>query len=172
VNVLFLALGASRKRAVVEECRQVVADGGTATVIVDSAASWQRLPDGVALIDAAVLQPVRLLMRVEQLVMYRGPRFVLHRVLRHRAKRVVGAYQKRVADRFHRRIFLPISRRQWGDARGQVVARHIARSEPPYDWIIVADSPSMPDAVRLLAELRDAKPGVAYSIDHVAAAAG
>jgi hypothetical protein len=174
VNVLFLALGASRRRAVVEECRQVVADGGTATVVVDSAAPWQRdrLPDGVVLIEAAVLQPARSLMRIEHLVIYRGPRFVLRRVLRRRAKRAVGAYQKRVADRFHRRIFLPVYRRLWGKARGHVVARHIARSERPYDWIIVTDSPSMPDAVRLLAELRGAKPGVAYSIDHVAATAG
>jgi len=171
VNVLFLALGASRKRAVVEECKQVVADGGTAAVVVDSAGPWQRagLPAGVTLIDAAVLQRTRLPIRIEQLVVYRGPRFVLHRVLRRKAKRAVGAYEKKVADRFHRRVFMPIYRRFAGEARGQSIAQHIGRSGQRYDWIIVADSPSMPDAVRLLDALRGAKPGVAYSIDHVPA---
>lgn len=175
MNVLFLALGASRKRAVVEECKQVVADGGTAAVVVDSSAPWQRagLPDDVTLIDAAVLQRTRLPIRIEHLVVYRGPRFVLHRVLRRKAKRAVGAYEKKVADRFHRRVFMPVYRRFAGEARGQSVAQHIGRSRQRYDWIIVADSPSMPDAVRLLGALPDApggaKPGVAYSIDHVPA---
>jgi hypothetical protein len=169
VNVLFLALGASRKRAVVEECKQVVADGGTAAVVVDSLLPWQRagLPDGVPLIDAAALQRTHAPMRVEHLLVYRGPRFLLHRVLRRRAKRAVSGYEKRVADRFHRRVFLPIYRRLWGNARGQAVAQHIAGSGQRYDWIIVADSPSMPDAVRLLDALGGAQPGVAYSVDHI-----
>ncbi len=174
MNVLFLALGASRKRAVVEECKQVVAGGGTAAVVVDSPAPWQRagLPAGVALIDAAELQRTRLPMRIEHLVVYRGPRFVLHRVLRRRAERAVGAYEKKVADRFHSRVILQVYNRLWGEARGPLVAQHLARSEQPYDWIIVTDSPSMPDAVRLLDTLRGPAPGVAYSIDHVPAAAG
>jgi hypothetical protein len=33
--------------------------------------------------------------------------------------------------------------------------------------MIVTDSPSMPDAVRLMDALGDPGPGIAYSVDHV-----
>jgi hypothetical protein len=170
VNVLFLALGGSRWRAVVEECGQVIADRGTATVVFDSTASRQRaaLPDGVTLIDVVKIERTRGPMRVEHLLVYRGPRFVLRRVLRSRAEPVLRAYRK-VADRFHRRIFLPVYRPFQVESRAGVIAREISR-HPPYDWIIVADSRSMPVAVRLLDAL-GGRTGVAYSIDHVPAAA-
>lgn len=167
MNVLFLALGASRKRAVVEECAQVVADGGTATVVVESLRPWQKagFAPGVTLVDSAVLQRARLPMRVEHLVVYRAPRAVLRRVAGAGAAK---AYEKKVADRFHRRVFMPAYRRMRGGVRGQLVAAHIARSPRPFDWMIVADSLSMPDAVQVLNDLgADRRPGVAYSIDHV-----
>jgi hypothetical protein len=172
VNVLFLALGASRWRAVVEECGQIVGDGGTATVVFDSTPSRQRarLPDGVTPIDVAKLERARGPMRVEHLLVYRGPRFVLRRLLRSRAEPVVRAHRK-VADRFHRRIFLPVYRPFQGESRARLIAREVSRNPRPYDWIIVADSRSMPDAVRLLDGLGSGRPGVAYSIDHLPAGA-
>jgi hypothetical protein len=80
---------------------------------------------------------------------------------------VVGAYEKKIADRFHRRIFMPAYRRFAGGARGGPMARHLAGADRGYDWIVVADSRSMPDAVLLLDTMGGSKPGVAYSIDHV-----
>lgn len=168
MRVLFLAFGAYRKKAVVEECEQVLADGGTATVLVDSMGPWRRagLPDGVTVVDTAALQRERLAMRIEYLVVYRGPRFVLRRVARRRAKRAMAVHQK-VADKLHGRVFLPAYRRLSAEPRGRLVARRLGRSGERYDWIIVADSPSMPDAVELLDALGDAAPGIAYSIDHL-----
>jgi hypothetical protein len=173
MNVLFLALGDSRWRAVVEECGQVVADGGTATVVVDSTARRQRavLPGGVTVIDAAKLERARGAMRIEHLVVYRAPRFLLRRLLRSRAEPVVRAYRK-VADRFHRRVFLPVYQPFRGESRAKVITREVSRSPRPYDWIIVADSRSMPDAVRLLDRLAGGSPGVAFSIDHLPVGAG
>ena len=170
MRVLFLAFGGYRKRAVVEECEQVLADGGTATVLVDVTTSWRRagLPDGVTVVDAATLRRERLAMRIEDLVVYRGPRFVLRRVARRRSKRVLAAHKK-VADRLHNRVVLPVYRRLSAESRGRLIARRLGRTDERYDWIIVADSPSMPDAAELLDALGDAQPGVAYSVDYLPA---
>jgi hypothetical protein len=171
MRVLFLASGAYRKRAVIEECEKVLADGGAATVVVDSAVPWRRagLPDGVTVVDSAALQGERLAMRIENLVVYRGPRFVLRRVAGRRAKRAMAAH-KRVADKFHRRVFLPAYRRVSAGTRGGLIARRLGRSGERYDWIIVGDATSMPDAVELLEALGDARPGVAYSVDFLSPA--
>jgi hypothetical protein len=171
VNILFLALGASRKRAVVEECAKVVADGGTATVLVESTRQWQRagFGDGVTLIDSAVLLRDRLPLRIERLVVYRGPRFVLTKGFGRWGRRAAGAYKKKVADRFHRRVFMPAYRRLSGDTRAPLVARHIVGSPRPFDWIVVADPLSMPEAVRVLGDLGTGnRIGLAYSVDHIA----
>ena len=166
MNVLFLALGAYRKRAVVEECREVVSAGGTATVVVASAGPWRRsgLPAEATLVDVDALLRTRVPVRVGQLIVHRGPRFVLRKVFRRRAKRVLAGYQK-AADRFDRRVFLPAYRRVAAAQPAQLLARHLARTGREYDWIIVADSPSMPDAVRL-GDVPGA-PGIAYSVDHL-----
>jgi hypothetical protein len=170
VNVLFLALGASRKRAVVDECAKVVADGGTATVMVDAIKQWQRagFGTGVTVFDAAVLLRARLPMRIERLVVYRGPRFVLNKAPGRWGRRAAGAYQEKVADRFHRRVFMPAYARLRGKPRGQLVAEHITRSPRPFDWIVVTDPVSMPVAVQVLDHLgTDRRVGLAYSVDHL-----
>ena len=168
MRVLFLAFGAYRKRAVVEECAKVLADGGTATVVVESMVPWRRagLPDGVTVVDSAALQAERLAMRIERLVIYRGPAFILRRVAGRRAKRAMAAHKK-AADKFHRRIFLPAYRRLSAETRGRLIARRLGRRKERYDWVIVGDATSMPDAVELLDALGDASPGVAYSVDYV-----
>jgi len=170
VNVLFLALGASRKRAVIEECAKVVADGGTATVMIASARNWQSagFASGVTVIDSSVLQRAQLPWRIERLVVYRGPGFVLRRALGRRGKSAADAYEKKVADRFHRRVFLPIHQRLRRDARGRLIAQHITRSPRPYEWIVVTDSRSMPEAVEVLDNLRaDTRIGLVWSADHI-----
>lgn len=168
MRVLFLAFGAYRKQAVVEECEKVLAGGGTATVVVDSVVPWRRagLPDGVTLVDSAALQRERLPMRIEDVLVHRGPAFVLRRVAGRRAKRVMAAHKK-VADNFHRRIFLPAYRRLGAETRARLIARRLSRSRERYDWIVIGDATSMPDALELLAALGADEPGVAYSVDHL-----
>ncbi|MEU4213748.1 hypothetical protein [Actinoplanes sp. NPDC026623] len=170
MNILFLALGASRKRAVVEECAKVVADGGTATVMVESIAPWQRagFATGVTVIDSASLQRAQLPLRIERLVVYRGPEFLLRKVLGRRGKRAAGAYKKKVADRFHRRVFMPAYQRLRGDTRSALVAQHITRSPRPFDWIVIADPVSMPEAAQVMDTLgTGSRVGLAYSVDHI-----
>jgi hypothetical protein len=169
VNVLFLALGAGRRRAVVEESAKVVADGGTATVVIATAHRWTaEIAPGVTVLDSSVLHRAQLPWRIERLVVYRGPRFVLKRALGRRGKAAARAYEKKVADRFHRRVFLPLHKRLRRDVRGQLIAQHIARSPRPYEWIVVTDSRSMPDAVEVLNNLRaDTRIGLVWSADHI-----
>jgi hypothetical protein len=169
VNVLFLALGAGRRRAVVEESAKVVANGGSATVVVATAHAWTaEIDPGVTVIDSSVLYRGQLPWRIERLVVYRGPRFVLKRALGRRGKSAVRAYEKKVADRFHRRVFLPIHKRLRRDVRSQLIAQHITRSPRPYEWIVVTDSRSMPEAVEVLDNLRaDTRVGLVWSADHI-----
>ncbi|MER5455137.1 hypothetical protein ABT008_10150 [Micromonospora sp. NPDC002389] len=176
MRVLFLALGATRRRAVVAESAQVVAEGGSAVVLVESAARWKRVTfaDGVDVVAMSKLEQRRPVRRAEKFLLYKGPRFLLNRVigrgrLQPRARRASKAYERRIADRVHRRIFLPAYGRFFKQDPSKLVERHLVESEP-FDLLVVTDALSMPMAVDLLALPGTAgrvAPSVAYSIDYV-----
>lgn len=172
--MLFLALGANRRRAVVTESALVAADG-RAVVLIDNAKSWQRdtFAPGVEVIELARLEARHAAMRVERLFLYRGPRFLLYRVigrgpLRPAARRAAKAYEKKFADRVHRRVFLPAYRRVWGDVRSRLVDQHVLAGRR-FDTLVVADALSIQQAARILRASGDGgtPPTVCYSIDHV-----
>lgn len=175
MHVLFLALGANRRRAVVDEAAQVVADGGQAVVLAEQAKPWsgESFAPGVRFVAVDRLQATHRPRRVENLVLYRGPRFLLHRVigrgpLKRRARRAAKAYEKRVADRVHRRLFTPVYDRLFSDVRARLVDRELRRGRP-FDVLVVSDPLSMPEAQRLLAGSGGRGPQVVYSIDHAVA---
>lgn len=170
MNVLFLALGAGRRRAVQEESAKVVAEGGTATVVVAMAKQWQAdsFVPGVTVLDSSVLHRDELLWRLERLVVYRGPEFVLRRAFGRRGGSAVKAYRRKVADRFHKRAFLPVHSRLSKGGRSRLIAQHMTRSARPYEWIVVTDSRSMPEAVEVLNELGTKNQvGLVWSADHI-----
>lgn len=179
MRVVFLALGATRRRAVIEESAQVLADGGTAVVLVDTMAPWRRetFAPGVEVVEVAEIERQHHLPRtLEALFLYRVPIGLLYRVfgygpLRELVHRVARVYKRRFANRVHRRIFLPVYRRLWSEVRAQLVHRHVLGATP-FDILVVADPVSLPDAVRLLTYYTDpgtAVPRVAYSLDHAIA---
>ncbi|WP_433349084.1 hypothetical protein [Micromonospora sp. CA-111912] len=148
MHVLFLSIGAVRRRAVVEESAQVVADGGTATVVVDRISPWNRetFANGVRVIELAALQRRTPVARIEQAVLFKAPRKILRTVgrgpLRGFSKRAERAYQTRVADRAHRAFV-----RLRGDNRAKLIERVGARSR--VDVLVVTDPIAMPYAARL-----------------------
>ena len=183
MRVLFLALGDDRQRAVVSESARVVAGGGSATVVVDQAARWQRTPfaSGVDVVEATAElgghRRARFVQRAlpyaEQLVLYRGPRFLLYRVIGHGplkkpADRAARAYQRRIADRIHRRLYEPLHSRLWDAVRFRAAFQRVTRAEP-FDWVIVSDALSIPDAARLLdgAPRLAGSPRLAYGMDYI-----
>jgi hypothetical protein len=174
MRVLFVALGGNRKRAVTDESADVIASGGSAVVLVDDAAPWASVSfaDGVEVVQAARIAAAHWPRRVESLVLYRGPQFVMHRAAGRgtpRARRLVKAYQRRVADRVHRRLFLPLYAKVFGGRSERAVEQRLARLGP-FDLLVVADVVSLPDVHRLLkAGLRvGGKPRVAFTIDEIA----
>jgi hypothetical protein len=175
MRVLFVALGASRKRAVTDESAEVVAAGGAAVVLVDDARAWASVTfaDGVEVVQAATLAAEHWPRRAESLLLYRGPRFLLHRAAGRgtpRARRVVKAYERRVADRVHRRLFLPLYDRMWNRTQSRVMVQCLRRLGP-FDLLVVTDAPSLPEARRLLGGHLGGSgaPRIAFSIDQVAA---
>lgn len=150
MRVLFLALGATRRRAVAEESARVVAAGGDAVVLLGQPWTGERLDPRVRLVDVGELtartRPMRwanaLLVRLPG----RGARLVGRGRLRRPMQRVWRAYERRVAAPVHRRLVLPASRRWW---RGRVLRREVA-ARGPFDLIVVTDPLSMPEAARLL----------------------
>ncbi|MFC4145030.1 hypothetical protein ACFO0M_02065 [Micromonospora mangrovi] len=167
MHVLFLSVGGTRRRAVVEESAQVVADGGTATVVVDRVAPWSRetFADGVRVIDLAGLEQRQRAARVEQAVLFKAPRKVLRTVgrgpLRRFAKRAEKSYEKRIAARAHRAFV-----RLRGDLRPKLVDGLLRRGNP-VDVLVVTDPVAMPYAARLLTGGRPAaQPRVCFSYDY------
>ncbi|MFJ5542260.1 hypothetical protein [Micromonospora chalcea] len=166
MHVLFLSVGSVRRRAVVEESRQVIADGGAATVVVDKMGPWSRetFATGVRVIDLAALQRRLPADRVEQAALYKAPRKLLRTIgrgpLRKVSKRAERAFQRRLADPAHRAFV-----RMRGDQRDRLLARACAR--PTADVLVVTDPVAMPYAVRLLERRRGhASPRVCFSYDY------
>jgi hypothetical protein len=173
MQVLFLALGASRKRAVVEESAEVVARGGRAVVLVGARKPWldQGFEPGVELVTADELEARHLPRRLERLVLYRVPRLVVRVAgrgpLAGKAKRALKAYERRVAARVHRRVFVPLHRRVWPKISDRLVWRHFGPRKGP-ELLVVADALSVPRAVQLIQAWESdglAVPKVCYGID-------
>jgi hypothetical protein len=173
-RVLILALGGTRKRAVVADAAEVVALGGTVTVLISSAADWrrERFAPGVRVVDLAELEGRRLPLRVERAVLYRAPRLAFRAVGRGRlagwTKRAGRAYEQRIADRLHRRVFLPAYRRLRDDQVPQRLAEQVV-TDTPADLLVVADPASIPLAARVVGRSA-AAPRVGYGLPYLTAA--
>lgn len=176
MQVLFLALGASRKRAVVEESAAVAAAGGRAVVLVGQRQPWatEAFAPGVRLMTLDELEAGHLPRRLERAVLYQAPRRVAGAVgrgpLSAKARKALKAYEKRVAGRVHRRVFTPLHRRVWPTATARLVLRRCFGRRGGPDLVVVADALS----TRTAAELMDAwereglgTPRMAYSVDSV-----
>ncbi|WP_405425501.1 hypothetical protein [Micromonospora sp. NBC_00617] len=174
-RVLFLAVGGARKRAVLEESAEVVAGGGSATVLISDAAAWrrERFPAGVRVVSLADLDRRRLPVRVEQNLLFRAPRFAFRMAGRGRlaafSKRAGKAYERRIADRVHRRIFLPAYGRLQRGGQFPLLARHVLRAAPP-ELMVITDPASIPlgaQIARDAAEYGSAAPRVCFGLDYL-----
>lgn len=171
MRVLFIALGATRRAAVVEDSRQLVEAGGRPVVLVSQPGPWEdeTFVPGVEVVPLSTLTGRHWPMRAEQLVLFRGPSFVLRRVAggnTRRADRVVAAYRRRFANRVHRRIFLPAYGRLWRGGEDRELTTFL-RVRGPFEAIVVADAHSFPMAQRVLARLGGAAPRVAFRLDQL-----
>ncbi len=172
MHVLFLALGASRKQAAVDESAQVVADGGRAVVLIDTRRPWQQaeFDPAVEVVELSRVEAARLPVRLEQLVLFRLPRGLFRTAgrgpLREKVRRVAGRYEARVADPVHRRLVGSRFRPGWGAGAHRLLRRAVPG---PYDLIVVLDPISMPYAAGLVADLeaRGAPvPRCAFGLDY------
>lgn len=172
MQVLFLALGAARKRAVAEESAAVIAAGGRAVIVVGQKKPWatEKIPPGVRLVTLGELEARHLPRRIERAVLYQGPRRVAGVIgrgrLRARTKKALKAYEKVVAGRVHRRVFLPLHRKVWPTAGARMVQRCFGRDGGP-ELVVVADALSIPRAVELSESwnLDGGTPRISYSVD-------
>ncbi|GLZ09069.1 hypothetical protein Acsp03_65350 [Actinomadura sp. NBRC 104412] len=149
MNVLFLALGGTRRPAVAAEAGRIVADGGTATVLVRKAASWEKdpLPSGVKLVELSTYQRDRPWW--VRLPLYRVPRLLLRVCL----PGPLSGTRERVDNAYRRRVARPIDRRLARFYRrdpAEVLRRAVLAVGSP-DLLVVADVQSFAPASGLLA---------------------
>ncbi|MDF0372345.1 hypothetical protein ABZV52_02065 [Streptomyces sp. NPDC004735] len=173
MQVLFLALDGSRKRAVLEESAEAVSNGARVVVVVGKKQAWagaQFAPE-VVVTTLAALEARHLPRRVEHAVLYRAPRATARAVgrgpLRGGARRVLKSYERGVAGRLHRKVFVPLHRRLWPDARARMV-RAVFEAHGGLDLLVVSDALSVPRAVQLLGAWagNEAAPRVCYGLDY------
>ncbi|MGW2307289.1 hypothetical protein [Actinomadura luteofluorescens] len=175
MNVLFVALGASRRPAVVREAGQVLADGGTAAVLVRKTSTWAKdpLPDGV---DAVELQALERRYRpaAVRIALFRIPALLLRVCfpgpLRALGKRVDSAYRRRVARPVDRRL-ARLYRRDAGAVRRRMVERELLRGRS-IDLVVIADPQSLVTVSELAETITDAGAALSYSIAHERSPAG
>lgn len=174
MQVLFLALGATRRRAVVEESGQVVADGGRAVVLVDQARTWSRdqFAPRVEVVELSRLESRHLPRLIERAIVFAGPRAVFRMAgrgpLAKWARRGQKAYERRIAARMDR-AFMRLYLRLWGDVRQKLIDRHAA-SGAAVDLMVVCDPTSIPPAAQLMKTYEAGRirpPQVSYSYDYL-----
>jgi hypothetical protein len=176
-HVLVLALGATRRRAAIDDAERVVARGGTADLVVRAATAWRDvLPaGGVRLIDVAELEQRRAWVPVERLLLYRVPLGLLRVLgfgsLKPWSEQARRAYQRRIADPLHRRLHAALIRPGDGRLTAGLIRRQLGR-DSSIDLLLVNDPASMPTAVALLREHGPgAQPPVSYDLDHAGSGA-
>ncbi|QFG22367.1 hypothetical protein [Actinomadura sp. WMMB 499] len=175
MNVLFVALGGTRRPAVIREAARVVADGGAAAVLVGAPSAWtgEPLPDGVDAVELAALER-RYRPAAVRIPLYRVPRLVLRVCLpgplRGVGSRVDAEYRRRVArpvDRLLSRLY----RRDPAAVRRRVVDREVLRRRS-VDLVVVGDPQSLVTASDLADVIAAAGARLAYSIAHERPQAG
>lgn len=169
MNVLFLALGASRKAAVSAEAERVMAAGGTATVLIGKPSGWARhpLPGGVETIELAALErgyrP-----RWVRLWLYRVPRLLLRICL----PGPLGRWRDRFDNAYRRRLAKPVDRRLARRYRRDPVrVRRLAFERDvllgrSVGLVVVGDAQSMATASELADVFAATGAQLAYTVDH------
>jgi len=168
MRVLFLALGANRRLAVTQESARLAEAGDRPVVLVDDRNTWaaETFAPGVTVLSLREQAGGHWPTAAEQLVLFRGPTFLLRRLGR-RGGRLAGAYQRRIADRLHHRAFLPLYRRLWPDGADRPLDA-FRRRQGRFDAILVTDPQSIPAARRLVGPAgRPDAPRVAFRIDQL-----
>lgn len=173
--MLFVALGASRRPAVVREAAQVVADGGSATVLVRKTSAWAKdpLPDGVDAVELPALER-RYRPAAVRIPLYRIPglllRVCLPGPLRGLGKRIDSAYCRRVARPVDRRL-ARLYRRDAGAVRRRTVERELLRGRS-IDLVVIADPQSLAAVSELADTIMGAGAALSYSVAHERSPAG
>lgn len=175
MQVLFLALGGTRRQAVTEESARAVADGGSATVLVDQRKTWSRVEfdPRVEVVELARLERSYLPRRVVKVLLYRGPARLFKLVgrgpLRPWVTRARKAYERRIAGPVYRTLILPRERQARGELLQRLINRHVLAGREQFDLLVVSDPDSMPTAARLPAGFAASGlqvPRIAYSYDN------
>ncbi|NEB79012.1 hypothetical protein G3I40_27895 [Streptomyces sp. SID14478] len=167
MNVLFLALDASRARTTCAEAAQVVRDGGRAVVLIEQATRWadHLITPGVQRIETDVLEMRHWVRRWEWQLLFGLPRALARAIgrgpLRPLLHATETAYEGVLAGPLHRRVFLPVYRRAWGSGNPEMI-RHFVRRDGPFDLIVVCDPTSLPVAASLA---EDGAPAVAFRLN-------
>lgn len=172
MKVLFLAVGATRRRAVAAESARVVAEGGRAVVVIGKEKAWHDtdFAPGVDVVVRAGLDLRSPARSVEWLLLFRLPRKVYRTVARGPLRGPVsamGRLHERVALSMQRGVVLPLHRRRFKDGPRDD-GKHVLHGSS-FDLIVAADAASIPDALKLLAgaSADEVRPRVAYSLEHV-----
>jgi hypothetical protein len=154
MRVLFLAIGNVRRKTVLTAAREVLADGGTVTILVGSPKRWRTedVPDEAELVSITKLEREHLPLRLEHAALYGLPRRVTRVVgrgsLSDQATRFGKAYERRIAAPVHRGM-TKLYHRLWKDRRANRVLRFAA--EGRYDYVSVTDYLSIPSGALLMA---------------------
>lgn len=142
--------------------------------MIKSRKDWKRekFPASVEVVELAALQRSYHDRSLEQLLLYRGPRFLIHRAFgrgKPRSRRLVKAYERRFANKVHRRLAVPTSEKLYGDIDRRMLRKSVVRGGE-YDAIVVHDPFSIPLAAEIIAlygEVGRPVPVVSYSVDHL-----
>lgn len=146
MNVLFLALGASRRTAITVESGRVVAAGGTAIVLIRKPDAWRDdpFPDSVETVELPALERGYRPAAV-RLLLYTIPRRLLRACtpgpLRVAGRRIDSGYMRRVARPINRRL-ARIYGRDPVEVRRRVIRRELLRARS-IDLVVVGDAQSL-----------------------------
>ncbi|OLT12029.1 hypothetical protein BJF79_04365 [Actinomadura sp. CNU-125] len=167
MNVLFVALGASRRTAITTESRRVVEAGGTAVVLIRKPDAWRAdpFPDGVDGVELRALERGYRPAAV-RILLYGIPRKLLRACtpgpLRGPGRRIDAAYMRRVARPVNRRL-AGVYGRDPVEVRRRAVRRELLRARS-IDLVVVGDAQSLATVAELADVIDGAGAGLSYTV--------
>ena len=165
--IVFLAVGANRRRAVIDDVARALAQGLAPVVVVNTIEAWRDdpLPDGARVVELATVELRHRPRRWMHTALFGVPAGGMRKLGR-AGQRTAATYERRVAGPLQRRMLLPMYKRIWPDKAATLLTEQVLGEVP--QAVIATDPMSVALAAAMIRTIRDSRsmPRVAFGFDY------
>jgi hypothetical protein len=165
--IVFLAVGANRRRAVIDDVSRALAQSLAPVVVVNTIEAWRDdpIPNGARVVELAEVELRHRPRRWMHTALFGVPMAGMRRLGR-AGQRTAAAYDRKIAGPFQRRMLMPLYKRIWPDKAARLLTEQVLGEVP--QAVIATDPVSVAFAAAMIRTIRDSRsmPRVAFGFDY------